>query len=170
MTVPPVGEYRLDPARSRITIAGTHLFGMSTVTGTFALTGGRIVVAEPVTDSLAEAEIDAASFASGSRTRDDEIRSRRFLHSRDHPLITFTGGRVYEEAQRWLLAGTLTVRDTARKVVSAIENTHIEDGLFTARATTVIDRTAFGLTYGQRMGGGREFDLTLEITAVLSRT
>jgi polyisoprenoid-binding protein YceI len=166
--VPPGGEYVLDPARSRITITGTHLFGAATVTGTFALAGGRVLVAEPVTDSLAEAEIDATSFASGSRTRDDEIRSRRFLHTRDHPVITFTGGRVREEDSRWLLDGTLTVRDTACRVVSAIEETLIEDGLFTARATTVIDRTAFGLTYGRRLGGGTQFDLTLEITAVRS--
>lgn len=163
--IPPPGAYRLDPARCRIGVSGTHLFGMSTVDGTFPLAGGRIVVADPVTESVVTAEVDAAGLTTGDRLRDTELQSRRFLHGRAHPLITFTEGRPVADGPRWLLDGVVTVRGTAGRVRCAIDSVTLTPDGFTARAATVVDRFAFGLTYGKRLGG-REFTLALDVTAV----
>ena len=163
--IPPPGEYRLDPARCRIGVSGTHLFGMSTVSGTFPLAGGTVVVADPVSGSLVTAEVDASGLTTGDRLRDTELQSRRFLHGRAHPLITFTEGRPVPDGPRWLLEGVVTVRGTAGRVRCAIDAVQLTAEGFTARAATVVDRFAFGLTYGKRLGG-REFTLTLDVTAV----
>ncbi|MFJ1762620.1 YceI family protein [Amycolatopsis sp. NPDC088138] len=163
--IPPPGEYRLDPTRCRVGVSGTHLFGMSTVNGEFPLHGGTVLVSDPVTASLVTAEIDATGLATGDRLRDTELQSRRFLHGREHPVITFTEGRPCQDGPRWLLDGVVTVRGTAGRVQCAIDAvTLLPDG-FTARAATVVDRFAFGMTYGKRMGG-REFTLTLDVTAL----
>ena len=164
--IPPPGEYRLDPARCRIGVSGTHLFGLSTVEGTLPLASGRVVVADPVTGSLVEADIDTTGLTTGDRIRDSELQSRRFLHSRDHPLITFREGRAVEHGPQWLLDGIVTVRETAGRVQCGIESVVLTEDGFTARATTVVDRFAFGLTYGKRLGG-REFTLTLDVVAAL---
>jgi polyisoprenoid-binding protein YceI len=163
--IPAPGEYRLDPAGSRIGVSGTHLFGMATVEGTFPLLGGRIVVGDPVTGSLVEADVDAAGLTTGDRLRDTELQSRRFLHGRAHPVITFREGRAVPNGPGWLLDGVVTVRGTPGRVQCAIESVSAVDGGFAARAATVIDRVAFGLTYGKLLGGGQEFTLTLDIVA-----
>jgi len=165
--IPPPGEYRLDPARCRIGVSGTHLFGMSTVSGTFPLAGGTVVVADPVSGSLVTAEIDASGLTTGDRLRDTELQSRRFLHGRAHPLITFTEGKPVPDGPRWLLEGVVTVRGTPGRVRCTIDAVQLTAEGFTARAATVVDRFAFGLTYGKRLGG-REFTLTLDVTAVRS--
>jgi len=160
--IPAPGEYRLDPARSRIGVSGTHLFGMATVEGTFPLLSGVVVVADPATSSVVEADVDAAGLTTGDRLRDSELQSRRFLHGREHPVITFRSGSVRLDGSRWVLEGVVMVRGTAGRVQCGIESVSVTDDGFVARATTVVDRFAFGLTYGKRMGG-REFLLTLEV-------
>ncbi len=166
--IPPPGEYRLDPARSRIGISGTHLFGAATVEGTFPLLNGVVVVADPVTGSVVAADVDAAGLRTGDRLRDNELQSRRFLHGREHPVITFRSGSVRPDGPRWVLEGVVTVRGTAGRVRCGIEAVSVVDGGFVARATTVVDRFAFGMTYGKLMGGGQEFVLTLDVTASLT--
>lgn len=163
--IPPPGEYRLDPARSRIGVSGTHLFGMATVEGTFPLLSGVVVVGDPVTESVVEADVDAAGLSTGDRLRDTELQSRRFLHGREHPVITFRSGSVRQDGARWVLEGVVTVRGTAGRVQCGIESVTLTDDGFTARATTAVDRFAFGITYGKRLGG-REFVLTLEVAAI----
>jgi polyisoprenoid-binding protein YceI len=165
--IPPPGEYRLDPTRCRVGVSGTHLFGMSTVHGEFPLRGGTVLVSDPVTASLVTAEIDATGLSTGDRLRDTELRSRRFLHGREHPVITFTEGHPRQDGSRWLLDGIVTVRGTAGRVQCAIDAVALTPDGFTARAATVVDRFAFGITYGKRMGG-REFTLTLDVTALRS--
>lgn len=165
--IPPPGEYRLDPTRCRVGVSGTHLFGLSTVDGEFPLRGGTVLVSDPVTASRVTAEIDATGLSTGDRLRDTELQSRRFLHGREHPVITFTEGRPRQDGPRWLLDGVVTVRGTAGRVQCAIDAVTLMPDGFTARAATVVDRFAFGMTYGKRLGG-REFTLTLDVTALRS--
>lgn len=164
VSIPPVGHYTIDPGRSRVTFSGRHLFGLAPVRGGFAINSGWVLVADPVTDSRAGAEIDAASFDTGNRPRDNEIRSKRFLHVSKYPVITFTAGRVRRAEVRWVLEGTLTVHDVARTIYLDIERASAMYGIFTARAKTRIDRTEFGI---DAMVGltGNTFSLVVDITA-----
>ncbi|MCU1685464.1 MAG: hypothetical protein JWQ81_6203 [Amycolatopsis sp.] len=165
--IPPPGDYVIDPGRSRITFSGRHLFGLAPVRGRFAINSGRIRVANPVTGSVAEAQIDATSFDTGNRMRDSELKSSRFLDVDRYPEITFRDGHVRETRGGWVLEGTLTVHDVANNARIEIERATVSDGEFTVRGTTRIDRGEFGITTGSTLGG-REFDLALDVTARLS--
>jgi polyisoprenoid-binding protein YceI len=59
------------------------------VTGSLALAGGEIHVADPLADSSVAVQVAADSFTSGISIRDWQVRSRMFLHARKHPLLTF---------------------------------------------------------------------------------
>ena len=144
VTVPPVGDYTIDPGRSRVTFSGRHLFGLALVRGGFAVNSGRVRVASPVTDSEAEAGIDAASVDTGNRQR-NEIRSKRYLHTARYPVITFTSGRVRQTDGTWVLVGTLTVHEMSNTIYLDIERATVAPRTFTARARTRIDRTQFGV-------------------------
>lgn len=108
-----------------------------------------------------EIDIDTASFHTGNEQRDNTVRSARFLDADRHPVMTFTSGPLHGST----LEGTLTVREVTRPVTLTIEEPAVRPGAFTARATTRIDRTEFGVT-AQRGIAGRYLDVTLEIQCV----
>jgi len=164
VSIPPVGHYTIDPGRSRVTFSGRHLLGLASVRGGFAINSGWVLVADPPTESRAGAEIDAASFDTGNRSRDNEIRSKRFLDVARYPVITFTAGRVRQVEERWVLEGTLTVHDVSRTVYLDIERAAAAHGTLTARASTRIDRTEFGIDAMVGLSGNT-FALVVDITA-----
>lgn len=160
-TTPQLGHYEIDTGSSTVTFTIRHLFGLAAVRGAFTIRTGTVDVAEPVTDSRVQVDIDTASFHTGNEQRDSNIRSARFLDADRYPVMTFTSGRLHGS----VLEGTLTVRDVTRPVSLAIEEPAVQPGAFTARATTRIDRTEFGVT-AQRGIAGRYLDVALEIQCV----
>jgi len=111
-----------------------------------------------VAGSRIRAEIDAASFRTGNPARDTAVRSARFLDAGTQPVMTFASERTDGST----LTGTLTVRGVTRPVTLSIEQSAVAAGSFTARASTRIDRTEFGVT-ALRGLAGRYLDLTLEV-------
>ncbi|MDI5978512.1 YceI family protein [Amycolatopsis magusensis] len=162
--LPAPGTYRIDPAKSQVGLAGRHLFGLAPVRGRFAIRAGTIQVADPITDSLAEASIDVTSFDTGNDQRDNEVRSPRYLDAGRFPLIEFVSGRVIQDNGTWKLTGNLTVRETTREVALDIETASRADDGFTVRAHTKVNRTDFGVTTLRGLGGS-VFTLTLDVTA-----
>ena len=160
-TIPQLGRYEIDPGGSTVTFRSRHLFGLAPVRGTFAIRGGAIDVAEPLARSAVHAEIDAASFRTPNPLRDANVKSARFLDAWRHPLITFRS----EGIDHTTLSGDLTVRGVTRPVSLAVELSDVSPRSFTARATTRVDRTEFGVTASRGLAG-RYLDLSLEVRCV----
>jgi polyisoprenoid-binding protein YceI len=158
---PTPGWYEIDTSRSAVAFRTRHLFGLAPVRGTFAIRAATIDVAEPVTDSSIHAEIDTASFRTGSEQRDSTVRSARLLDAGQYPVITFRS--VYTGGPE--LPGWLTVRDVTRPVTVSIERSAVTPESFTARAATRIDRTEFGVT-AYRGLAGRYLEMTVEVRCV----
>jgi polyisoprenoid-binding protein YceI len=162
---PQPGHYDIDPDRSRVTFASRHLFGLGPVRGSFAIRGGTADVAEPVAASAIYAEIETASFRTKNHQRDHSVLSPRFLDPAGHPVMIFRSDRIEAEGQ--VLTGTLTVRGTTRPVTLAVTRCEVSRGSFTARATTRIDRTEFGITAARGLAA-RYLDLTVEVQCTRS--
>jgi polyisoprenoid-binding protein YceI len=166
--VPPIGRYAIDNQGSTITFKSRHLFGLAPVHGTIAIRHGLVDIADPITDSSVQVEIDTTSFDTGSGQRDGDVRSARFLDADRYPSMTFTSERLDRSDGRWTLAGTLIVRDVARPVSLAIQRSTVQPGTATSLvvcASTRIDRTEFGLTAAIGMAG-RHLDVSLRILGV----
>jgi polyisoprenoid-binding protein YceI len=166
--VPRAGRYAIDSRGSTIAFRSRHLFGVAPVRGTMAISQGVVEVADPITDSSVQVEIDTTSFHTGSRHRDGDVRSARFLNAARYPSMTFTSERLDRSNGHWTLTGTLIVRDVARPVSLAIEQSAVQPGTassFVVYATTRIDRTDFGLTAARGMAG-RHLDVSLRILGV----
>ena len=166
--VPRAGQYAIDSRGSTLTFRSRHLFGLAPVRGTMAISQGVVEVAEPTTDSSVQVEIDTTSFHTGSRHRDGDVRSARFLDAARYPSMRFASERLDRSEGRWMLAGTLRVRDVARPVSLAIERSTVQPGApnsFVVCASTRIDRTDFGLTASRGMAG-RHLDVSLRILGV----
>ena len=168
LRAPPVGRYRVDRGASTITFKSRHLFGLAPVHGTIAIRDGLVDIADPLTNSSGQVEIDTTSFDTGSRRRDQDVRSPRFLDAEWYPSMTFTSRRLDRSDGRWTLTGTLTVRDVARPVSLTIERSTVPPEAptsFVVWATTRIDRTEFGLTAARGLAG-RHLDISLRIQGV----
>ena len=158
---PQLGRYEIDPGGSAVTFRTRHLFGLAPVHGTFAIRTGTIDIAEPLSRSSIRVEIEATSFQSGNEQRDAHVRSWRFLDAGRYPVLTFISG----ELDRAVINGTLTVQDVTRPVSLAVEQAAASPNAFTARATTRIDRTDFGLVAARGLAG-RYLDISMEVQCV----
>jgi polyisoprenoid-binding protein YceI len=165
---PRIGRYRIDRQGSTITFKSRHLFGLAPVRGTMAISHGLVDIADPLTESSVQVEIDTTSFDTGSGQRDRDVRSSRFLDAERYPSMTFTSRRLDRSDGRWTLTGTLLVRDVARPVSLTIERSTVppdRPASFVVYATTRIDRTEFGLTAARGLAG-RHLDVSLRIQGV----
>ena len=91
---PAAGTYRIDPSMSAIAFTTRHMFGTGAVKGSFDLSSGEIIVAEPVTASHVVATAPANSFTTGNPKRDKHVRSADFLQSDTHPVISFRSSEL----------------------------------------------------------------------------
>jgi polyisoprenoid-binding protein YceI len=164
---PRLGHYEIDVSQSRVKFRTRHMFGLGPVRGTFAIRSGSADIAEPLADSVVQAEIDAASFRTGNEQRDHSVLSARFLDVAEFPVISFRDGLV--SADGTTIRGTLTVRDVSRPVSLSIGQVTTDGQAFTASAKVRVDRTEFGVT-AMRGLAGRYLDLTVEVRCILGRT
>lgn len=160
----PAGRYRFDPARSPVAFRTRHLFGLAAVSGTMRVGSGEIAVDPTASQASVTVTLSASSFSTGNRARDRDVRSAKFLNAERYPDITFTGGTLHQAHGHWTLDGELTVRDVSRPVTLTVESVERTGGGFRARATTRIDRYAFGLTAAKGMAG-RYLDIDLTASA-----
>ncbi len=158
---PRLGRYEIDTDRSRITFRTRHLFGLLPVRGSFGVGQGIVDIAGPLGDSRVRAEVPTASFRTGNDRRDEHVRSPAFLDAARHPVMTFVSTQVTGTS----LTGTLSVGEVCQPVDLSVELVDQCAAEFTVRATTRIDRTAFGITASPGLAG-RHLDVSLEITCV----
>jgi polyisoprenoid-binding protein YceI len=112
-------------------------------------------------------QLDAASFHTGNRHRDHDVRSARFLDADRCPSMTFASTQL-ERSGGLTLVGTLSVRNVARPLSLMIERYTVAPASpcsLEVWASTRIDRTGFGLTAAKGMAG-RHLDVSLRILGV----
>ncbi|NYI92574.1 polyisoprenoid-binding protein YceI [Amycolatopsis endophytica] len=162
--VPAAGTYRLDASRSALSFTTRHFFGLGPVRGTFRIREGRLTVADPVASSSVLATIDAASIDTGNSARDRTVRSGQYLETDRHADITFASTGLEQSGGQWVLHGTLTVRGTSGPLDVQVESAEVQGPRLRLRATSRVDRYAFGVTAMKGMTG-RYLDLRLEVVA-----
>jgi polyisoprenoid-binding protein YceI len=164
VTIPAAGTYRIDRARSSITFATRHLFGLAPVRGTFRLRDGHVHVADPPAGSTARVVIAADSFHTGTAARDRQVRSARYLDAAGHPDIVFASTALARAGDGWVLHGSLTVRGRTCPVAVEVFSLHPAGGGLRLRGRARVDRYAFGIAAGRGITG-RRLTLTLDVVA-----
>ena len=159
------GTYRIDPARSRVRLTATHVFGLKPVDATVAIRSGTVMVAAGPEQSTVSADLDAASFTSDDPRRDKDIRDKRFLAAETHPAIGFRSTGLTRTAEGWQLTGVLSVRGgSAPLTLTLLAAEPVADG-YHFRATATVDRVAAGVTAGRALIG-RHVRLTVECRVI----
>jgi polyisoprenoid-binding protein YceI len=167
------GTWDIDPVHSDVSFVVRHL-GVSKVRGRFDTFSGQLVTAENPLESSVTATIDASTISTRNGQRDEHVRSEDFLHTGDHPEITYrsTGVR-FEEGDVFILDGELTVRGVTKHVPLVLEINGFGDGMQGGKvagfsATTEISRKEFGVTGGAAGAVvSDKIQIALEIEATL---
>jgi polyisoprenoid-binding protein YceI len=153
--------WKIDPAHSSAGFSVSHLV-ISDVDGTFGKTEGTVVLDEKnVTKSSVEATIDATTIDTREPKRDAHLKSADFFDVEKFPTITFKSTKFQKAGKdKFKVTGDLTLHGVTKPVVldvSAPSKTitdpwgNVKRG---AKATTVINRRDFGLTWDNKMQDG----------------
>lgn len=171
----PAGTWTIDPDHSAVGFSVKHMM-ISNVKGRFGRFSGALVSADDGTVTI-EGTIDSHSLDTGSRQRDDHLRSGDFFDAATHPHITFGSSAVTVHGHdRFLVSGQLSVRGITRPIDLTVERTGMgidpwggERVALEARGE--LNRGDFGLSWNQALetGGilvGERVSLVLELQLV----
>lgn len=141
-------EWRIDPAQSRLTFAGTQ--AGRPFEGSFEkfIANVRFDESNP---SAGEATvvIDMASVRTGNAQADNAVKGQDWLAVATYPQARFeTTSFRHLGGNRYQADAVLTIRDAAKPLVLPFALEKIE-GATRARGELVIDRTDFGVGQGQ---------------------
>ena len=143
------GSFRLDPARSSVSISHKTIWGLVTVRGTFSGLSGT---AEILDDGSGRGrlEIDAASIDTKQGKRDEHLRSADFFSTESHPeIIAEITTAARHGHQSVSAAGTLTVAGQTRPLTLTAELTDEGGDAVVLAADTEFDRTDFGMNWNR---------------------
>lgn len=166
--------YEIDPKHASIAFLVEHI-GYAKTLGQFLKTSGSFVYDEDARVlGDVNVAVDATSVFSNDDARDNHVRGKDFLDTRNSPDITFTatGGQATGETTG-TVTGDLTLRGVTNPVTldvtlnkaDAYPFGHKQHTLgISARAT--IKRSDWGMTYA--LGGivGDEVELIIEVEAI----
>jgi polyisoprenoid-binding protein YceI len=110
---PAAGIWRVDPARSHASFAA-RVAGRP-VRGRMPLTG-RVLVAEPVEDSVARLAATAGQVSTGSRVLDRQLAGPGFLDAAAFPEISFRSELLAWVPTGWRAVGRLQVKGTEHEL------------------------------------------------------
>jgi polyisoprenoid-binding protein YceI len=153
--------WKIDPAHSSAGFSVSHMV-ISDVDGTFGKTEGTVVLDEKnPAKSTVEATIDATTIDTRQPKRDAHLKSKDFFDVEQFPTITFKSTKVAKAGKdKFKVTGDLTMHGVTKPVVldvTAPAKTIKDPWGNTkrgAKATTVVNRRDFGLTWDNRMQDG----------------
>ncbi|HEY6784421.1 MAG TPA: YceI family protein [Gemmatimonadales bacterium] len=123
------------------------------VRGRFDTTAGTIVVASEPAQCGVDVSIEASTLSTQNAMRDEDVKGRDFFDVGRYPAITYRGKGLRDAGGgRWIVDGTLTVRDVSKVVplefrfsgvAPAVPRSPARVGF---RAEAAVQRAAFGMT------------------------
>lgn len=170
-------RWTIDGSHSHVGFSIRHMM-ISNVRGELGKVSGDVTYdpARPQNASVSVA-IDVASIDTHDEKRDGHLKSADFFDAEKYPNITFVSKSVRAKGERLEIVGDLTIRDTTREVVLAVDEVTKErtdpwgNKRIGASATTKISRKEFGVTWNAALeaGGvlvGDEVKVTLEVELI----
>jgi polyisoprenoid-binding protein YceI len=150
--LPSPGDWHIDPGHAAVEFVGRH-FLLTRVRGRFTDVDGVVHIAEDPSESSVRMTARTASVESGSKVRDDHLRSPDWFDSERFPELTFTSHPGFVvDGNLATITGDLTIARVTRPVDLHVEYVGFaedpwgnERAVF--RAWADVDRTDWGLTW-----------------------
>jgi len=162
--------WSVDPVHSTAQFTARH-FGIVPVVGTIPIKSASVKLDGNSQIPVAvNATLDPAHLDTHNSDRDDDLRSAHFFDVAANPAMSFTSTKISEiDPKHFTIAGDLTMHGQTHPVMLAAQivasgKTPRGRDIIAYAATTTVDRTTWGMTYGP-MIVGNSIDISLNIEA-----
>ncbi len=152
--------WTIDPMHSGAEFVVRHLMIMN-VRGSVPIKSATVKIrGDDFATATVEAELDVTKIHTGTPDRDGHLRSADFFDVENHPAMTFKSTNIKQTGDdEYQMTGNLTIRNTTREVVLAVEKTgETVDPWGNQRvgleAKTTINRSEFELGWNQALETG----------------
>jgi polyisoprenoid-binding protein YceI len=170
------GVWTLEKNHSKIGFVAKHLM-VTKVRGHFDSYDANIVIADDLTESQIQVNIDPTSITTGADDRDNHLRSNDFFDVENHPAIEFVSTEIERDGEGFKITGDLTIKGTSRPLTldAVYEGTAVDPWGNTRvgfSASAKINREDWGLTWNAALEGGGWLvskDVLIEIEGQLVR-
>jgi polyisoprenoid-binding protein YceI len=169
-------NYTLDSEHTHPSFEADHFGGMSVWRGKFNQSSGNVVLDREAKTGTVEVIIDLASIDTGVDKLNDHLKSAEFFDVAKFPTATYKGKfSGFKDGAPTEVQGELTMRGVTRPVVLTIRTFKCMQHPFKktefcgADASATIDRSDFGVTFGQQMGFKMETKLAIQVEANLTK-
>ena len=164
--------YTVDANHTHATFSFQHL-GLSTFDGKIPAAGGTVVLDPAQKTGSVEVTFNLEEIATGVGKFDDHLRGDDFFQVDKFPKATFKSNKItFQGDEPATIAGNLTIKDITKPVTLKVTSfncvsKHPMAGVPAcgANATASINRSDFGLTYGEGAVPD-EIKLVVEIEAL----
>lgn len=173
-------KWAVDKVHSTVKFSVTHLV-ISEVEGSFKVYDGTISNTKTdFTDAVINFEVDVTSINTDNSMRDDHLKADDFFNAATYPKMTFKSTSFKKKSgNKYELLGDLTIRNVTKKVkFDVVYGGTTKDGYGNTKAgfkaTTVIDRFAYGLKWNAltEAGGatvGQNVTISLNLEFALAK-
>jgi polyisoprenoid-binding protein YceI len=114
--VPVAGRWVIDPGHSSLAFEARHMV-VTRMRGRFRSFSGSFQIEEQPEESWVEVSIDAASLDTTNSAADESLKGEKFLDVERFPRLHYRSSLIHHvEANRWLVDGTLTIKEISRPI------------------------------------------------------
>lgn len=114
------GTWNIDPVHSSVEFIARHLV-VSKVRGSFSSFTATTEIADDITNSKIDAEIDVSSISTGTDDRDAHLKSADFFDIEKYPKITFASTSIVPSGDHYAVNGDLTIHGVTRNITLQLE-------------------------------------------------
>jgi polyisoprenoid-binding protein YceI len=171
------GRYTFDPAHTQLGFVVRHI--VTKVRGQFTKYDGEIVITENPLESTASAEIDLSSVDTGTKQRDDHLRSSDFFDVESHSLMSFETTGLRLDGDTLIATGNLTIKEVTKPIELEVEYGGTDSDPWGGtrlgfEATAQISRKVWGINFnipleGDKVVIGDQVKINLTVEAVLQQ-
>jgi len=164
--------YKIDPSHTYPSFVSDHLGGVSKWRGKLNMTEGKIVLDKEAQTGTVEVVSDASSIDFGNDKLNAHAQKPDLLDTAKYPQITYKGKLVdFKNGAPTKVDGTLTLHGVTKPVTLTIEEFICKPHPMKKRevcgadASAVIDRSEFGVNWGQDIGFKQDVKLEIQVEA-----
>jgi polyisoprenoid-binding protein YceI len=159
------GKWELVSARSSVQFKTKSMWGLVPVKGKFNEIQGEVLVGPEgaVSGSLS---IATSSLDTGNKKRDKHLRSNDFFDTDRFPTSTFRLTGISGTGSHLEATGTLTVGTKSQLISFPATVVVPKEDEIDVTATTVVDRSEYGLTWNQMGASSMKNDVTVRAVFV----
>lgn len=136
-------KWKADATKAKVNFKIKGPFG--TVEGDLKGLKATIIFDEKdIASSFIEASVDANTIDTDNNLRDKDLKKQKFLHTNDHPVISFRSSSIEKEENSYKAIGDLALKGIKKQVTIPFDFIPKEnDGIF--KGSFIIDRNNFNI-------------------------